>query len=1042
MHAQPPVPSPRTLRANSGGLVASSGSNPRRSSIDAIPHQPSIFAQNMAKSMTIEEMRNLHQRALNEAESKRTELKLVLASRYRELVGSSDEVLKMKERAQELHELVQALPTLMEKLVMPHQDFEMKTDDMEPVSEDVSQHNELQQLRLKFSNLPRVIHRSIDKNDVHNATVKLIELFSLIASCTDAYSLANALSTSSHPKPQVRCDPALEIQIRMIFLQVQTLPEKISRIASSVLLRAASYGKFIENPAAGAHKSAAALASIDSLKIGKMVDRAECLLNTYFESKARLLVSLLGKLIAPVPEDANNIVGASAAEGILSKIVLILQYDIVLHPYHIFVLRNFPVESGGEAARIMRSLPAFDRETVRAKCSKFLASHLQLIRNKVKTVLVSIAGTTASALGQIRQSLYDKTDGMESIQRLNENGVCTWDEAVLNMVHNQTVFSNAGDTTSDITTQKFSLWGALFSSTFSSLVHSLLTTAFQSVHTSVISSLRLSLSNAPPLTSILPHEAYRNALKIATTLDEALLKVSEDAHELLVHAEERVESERRLRQSLYVQTCEIMGRLICELRRLAFVEGSDQSDAKKELIIGRLCYLLKFRLTSLPTLLSSESSPVSMRNTVGMIYVVDLKSAFELADDDGDGLITFEGAMEAVESAFAGTPFHGAEMVRETLLLSADGKELRSGNMGSSSSVTLWELSLLTARGLRHEKTGPESALGMFQQSLDGIVAGCFKKWSSAAQSMACISFSESLQDFILSSQMVRNEEWRRMFGAPDDSTGDTAEEGLKGVSPYLVAIFLECASLLNRSTCPSDSLPSVPTKEYASSLGIDISVGKVATLTDTMRLTLLAHTVTVIVSLLNKFLRQSATDLKNSCPLAVAQLHHDVLFLQRCVLEVGAGNLASSTLHQTCEDSIETLQDAASQIESLLKEVGSVLSDVSVVNVTTAKHQYVLESSDLFFSSLRGGESKSRLSPGGELIVTSAGSPTMFYLPVSSTRRFAVLPVQADRSLNEIQLRGMYTKEKEQVSDKQESSTGNVMSSGFGFFSSMLKKK
>ena len=65
----------------------------------------------MAKSMTIDEMRHLHQRALSDAEAKRTELRLVLASRYRELVGSSDEVLRMRERAQELHQLVHALPT-------------------------------------------------------------------------------------------------------------------------------------------------------------------------------------------------------------------------------------------------------------------------------------------------------------------------------------------------------------------------------------------------------------------------------------------------------------------------------------------------------------------------------------------------------------------------------------------------------------------------------------------------------------------------------------------------------------------------------------------------------------------------------------------------------------------------------------------------------------------------------------------------------------------------------------------------------------------
>ena len=92
----------------------------------------------------------------------------------------------------------------------------------------------------------------------------------------------------------------------------------------------------------------------------------------------------------------------------------------------------------------------------------------------------------------------------------------------------------------------------------------------------MVSTLRTSLANAPSLSAILPHEAYRNTLCIATELDAALLKVSDDAHELLVHAEERLESERRLRQSLYVQTCEIMGRLVCELRRMVFLGDDDE----------------------------------------------------------------------------------------------------------------------------------------------------------------------------------------------------------------------------------------------------------------------------------------------------------------------------------------------------------------------------------------------------------------------------------------------------------------------------------
>jgi hypothetical protein len=100
-----------------------------------------------------------------------------------------------------------------------------------------------------------------------------------------------------------------------------------------------------------------------------------------------------------------------------------------------------------------------------------------------------------------------------------------------------------------------------------------------------------------------------------------------------------------------------------------------EEDATRDLILGRLCFLLKFRLTSLPILLDPNSSPAIIasksRGKVGMISIVELQSAFEIADVDDDGLITFEEAMEAMEGAFSGTHFHGAEMVRETMLLSS-----------------------------------------------------------------------------------------------------------------------------------------------------------------------------------------------------------------------------------------------------------------------------------------------------------------------------------------------------------------------------------
>ena len=1078
----------------------------------------SSFSQSIAKSMTIEEMRQLHQRALSEAEAKRTELRLVLASRYRELVGSSDEVIRMKERAQELHDLVNALPSLMEKLTSTTTTgttaaFKAEQETKEEISEEEKTESDEQRevlfLRHRLSSLPRVIHRSLDVNDVHQATTNLIQLFTLIASQTNVYPLANALASISqqnHPFPDLpdasSLNPSLMLQMRMIFLHVQTLPKKIIRIALRQLLRPASYGRhqklkkqydddddnfrdskkhslimMMTDPALGAYQSAAALASFHLLQLPKnTTDPAAQLLDLYFDSKAKLLVQLLNKLTPPSTSQSAAGGGddrpgtGDDAEAILSKIVLILQYDIILHPYQIFCLRKFRCpqrdddEEGDDSSSsisatclsIMSTLPLFDAAQVKTRCSKFLAAHLPLIRTKVKTVLVTIAGTTASALGKIRQSLYDKTDGVECMERLDDNGVCSWEEAVHGMVQISTVL-NQIDTGGDVNQRRFSLWSFLFSNTFTSLVHSLLTTAFQSVHSQLVSTLQASLDNAPPLSKILPHEAYRNMLTIATELDKALLKVSEDAHELLVHAEEREESERRLRQSLYVQTCEIMGRLVNELRRMVHRENDDDaaSDAVKELIVGRLCYLLKFRLTSLPTLLDPKSSPAALLSTSGMISIVDLQSAFELADDNEDGLITFEEAMEAFESAFSGTQFRGAEMLRETLLLSAsdtDGTTItatRASTLGVSANVTLNELKLLAARGLRHEEAGPSSALGSVQQSLDDIVDGCFRKWAHAVMKDSTDTFETSFLDFLETGCTASDAEWQRLHPAENTISSFAQAPSnllvLRNVSPYITAFMLDTSSTLNRTTCPSDFLPPVSTLEYAASLGITVTDdGSIPTFMDTVRWALLQHSVESVSSIVEKSMNVLSTkglSLDTSDPSALLQYHTDVSFLMVCLFERNQSGFAAKGAASGYQSAKSILERTVETVELLLYNTCERALLDGLILSTGDKHKYVFQACDLFFSSLFGPDQAASVSAGGEvdLGAGSSSSVPLFREPLSSTRRFMLLPVQADRTLSEIQLRGKYEK-KENISSRPELAT-SVVSSGLGFLSSMLKK-
>lgn len=1044
--SQPPYVSTISTR-NSGNQLSSAQMGSK-----------SLLAQNMAKSMTIEEMRLLHQHALNEAESKRTELKLVLASRYRELVGSSDEVIKMKDRAQELSDLTQALPSLILKVgLRPSLKYEIEEekDTSQSKTQELLSDQGTMPSRIQLASLPKLVHRALDKNDVYLASLKVIELFNLIVRHTDAYQLVNKLTANTNRGVFVPRDHLLDIQIRMVFLQMQSIPRKICRTASNVLTKSASFEKSASLNHYGAQRSAAALAALNLLETEVSSDRAEWLLSMYFDSKSKLLISLLENLMSSTSTESSDSISASVAEGILSKIVLILQYDVILHPYLIFTRRLFPVKIEGECETIMGSLPQFNSASVRTKCSKFLASNLQLIRTKVKTVLVSIAGTTASALGQIRQSLYDRTDGSDSIQKLNDNGICQWDDAVTAMVETQTVLCSSGDSQHADGNQKFSLWGALFSGTFSSLVHSLLTTAFQSVHTDVISNLQLSLSRAPPLSSILPHEACRNTLTIATSLDEALCKVSQDAHELLVHAEERDESERRLKQSLYVQTCEIMGRLICELRLIASGNGYCQSQGSKHLIIGRLCYHLKFRLQSLPALLSLQSSPSSMRAGSGMISFIDLRSAFEVADHDGDRLIGYEEALEAVDSAFAGTPFHALEIVRETLFLSTELEQIKSGCVSSfertQTNVTLNELALLTARGLRHEISGPESALGLLQQSLDAIVLTCFEKWSSAALLVAATSFEDSFNNFVRTASSS-DEEWCRLFANSSTFTSNSKNMHVKKVSPYVIELLLECSLLLNRNICPSDSMAPIKSIEHALGLGIQLHAETaVPTLTDTIRRSILYHLSTCVESKMC-LIGDSSPPLSQdsarfvfsgsgpACSSAISQLYMDVLALQCCLAGSNEDKVANALIQDRPEVSNTRLNLTIEHLERVLKQKSGDESLVSLSHSHLQSFQCHLESSHLFFSSLLGTKMSKIFSKANQLEESSA-AVVPFDFPLNSSRRFVQLSIQADQSVNDIQLR-LQSKEKEQALGRQENTTGNVMSTGFGFFSSMLKKK
>lgn len=1114
-----------------------------------------------APSLTIHEMRSLHASALSAVESKRTELRLVLASRYKELVGSSDEVTRMRERSEELHRLVSGMAGLAEKVVRGdgavrrgESSGGSGMEGVEDESDDEECEEEVAGATQQLFALPRLIHRYLDAGDVHSASYELVSLCRVIRdnSGNDDYPLAAALAgsfdnTNNNTSNNINNNNSNKgavvtgttlIQMKMVYLHIQTLPSRLVRMAQSNLRQSSP----------SAHQTAASLSSLDLLSIrreysnGKSTTaaaattnsssannssgRAAKLLDYYYESKAASLKDLLQKLTLPAGVETkkgggtnnnnNNNNNASVrtvtenAESVLSEIVKILHYDVILFPYMIFVLRDFPEDDtaaadttenkrkgDGEretARKIMSTLPPFDPDQLKSKASRFLAAHLPLIRTKVKSVLMVIAGTTASKLGRIRQSLYDKTDGAECIGALNGNGVCTWDEAVggtvdvrvvthgtSNVAYEEDVSDTAAASAAN---RRFSLWGALFSNTFSSLVHSLLTASFHSVHSRVVSTLRTSLARAPPFASMLPHEAHRNALRMSTDLDGMLRKVSDDAHELLVHAEEREESERRLRQSLYVQTCEIMGRLLNELRRMLLVR--EEKNPGRELIVGRLCHLLKFRLKTLPTLLDPKSSPAVLAarlgggKSTGMITRFELQSSFDLADDDDDGLISFDEAMEAMESAFSGTHFHGAEMVRDTLLLvQSSGVSGSSGiphpasnKRSAPKNVTLSELALLSARGLRHDVSGPESALGTVQSSLDDIVHCCFREWARAALSPSLESFTNTLHDCIGVACTVSDMEWRRLnslMEKEDDvllkEISDMKSDGNKlkpkktvvgEVSSHVVSYLLALSGVLNRSICPADSLPPVPSLDYAQTLGISMKEKEnVSNMMLTIRGSLLTEALTSLSRSLNKEIVASDEDIPNTnggnaklnkcSPSSLIQILMDVKFIYRCFFERNHHGFGDDGSH--INDSQGIIVHITEQLSKCVKL--AVVDGTSIDDAISERHSRVFSSCDLFFTSLFGerdsGDSASSdalVNGVGQSSLLSVSSDSSFLLnPLVSSRRFVLLPIQAEK-LTEIQLRGKYGKKAQEEKTNSAATSGNAIGAGFGFLSSMLSTK
>jgi hypothetical protein len=421
-----------------------------------------------------------------------------------------------------------------------------------------------------------------------------------------------------------------------------------------------------------------------------------------------------------------------------------------------------------------------------------------------------------------------------------------------------------------------------------------------------------------------------------------------------------------------------------------------------------------------------------------MISMMELSSAFGLADDNDDGLITFQEAMEAVNSAFSGTQFHGAEMVKETLLLAASGETTTpvAGGARAPQDVTLNELTLLLARGLRHESAGQQSALGTIQDSLDQIIANCFAKWATEVLQPYVSTLSAHMQDFVQTACRYSEAEYRRVDSHAVDPSSMTGGTAVNNVSPHVIDFLLRVVFTLNCSVCPSDSLEPVPSIDYAKSLGIDS--GDIPCLMATIRWALLSQGLAAIVAVLTENIGTALgnSSLQNCGPSGLVQVKSDLSFVGKYFFRRNRYGFGKDGAEKASETSLRKL---SKEVDALVRRS----CDKSVLPKIEENHNHIMEACDLYFTSLLGQDDDMSVPLGDVGAVSAAprmGSNPFMYSPLASSCRFPLLPIQSDRTLNGVQVRNKY-KEKEDRDIRPDRVGGGAVRAGLGFFSSMLKK-
>ena len=378
----------------------------------------------------IQNLRAIHQQARENLNAKQTELRLVVASRYKELVttsqsqggdsqGTYGELCAMHAHAKELVEMIEdrgrvegdrGIEQLLKDTILPSSFSRISAEMDGKRQEQISFNNEISLARYRYelSSVPRRVHLSLSSSNSAPmiAAQNLLRGFQLIDWQNSLYPsdsllrfpIAREYALRFFTNNQVMLpkdnsgDKNIDYQVSVIYEHLVHLPKRVLTAAKEALLKESD--KTVDY-------TGALVAHVLMDKTIPIVDdssnyQLSCrLLEMFLKHKADMLLKYL-----ELSNDGNK---AEDQEKYLSTMVSIIQ-NLILQAYYIFVDTE-----NGNSCNLKKMLSPYSIVqyslcplVLKEKVSQFLKSYLPLVEKTARSILSNMK-SDAGLLGSIRE---------------------------------------------------------------------------------------------------------------------------------------------------------------------------------------------------------------------------------------------------------------------------------------------------------------------------------------------------------------------------------------------------------------------------------------------------------------------------------------------------------------------------------------------------------------------------------------------------------------------------------------------------------------